>query len=102
MRNVRIEVVNPINEYAVKESIKTFIKYTVLFELNDEETRHKIKRDIDVVFGSYLREVFESYEIVCNESNNNEFVIDNNTFVLDIFVDGKLWDFNIDTSDLRK
>jgi len=72
----------------VEKAIANMAKYTVLFEFNDNITRQNFINAVE----PYLRNVagrrgIERFQVVCDESNNTPYVINNNGFVGDIYID---------------
>ena len=70
----------------LEKAIAKAAKY-LLFEFNDTFTRLRFKQMVE----PYLRDVqgrrgIYEFNVVCDESNNTPFVIDNNAFVGDIYI----------------
>jgi len=70
----------------LEKAIAKAAKYQ-LFEFNDEFTRLRFKQMVE----PYLRDVqgrrgIYDFKVVCDETNNTPFVIDNNAFVGDIYI----------------
>jgi len=70
----------------LEKAIAKAAKY-LLFEFNDEFTRLRFKQMVE----PYLRDVqgrrgIYDFQVVCDETNNTPFVIDNNAFVGDIYI----------------
>jgi len=70
----------------LEKAISKASKY-LLFEFNDTFTRLRFKQMVE----PYLRDVqgrrgIYEFQVVCDESNNTPFVIDNNAFVGDIYI----------------
>ncbi len=70
----------------LEKAIAKAAKY-LLFEFNDTFTRLRFKQMVE----PYLRDVqgrrgIYDFNVVCDESNNTPFVIDNNAFVGDIYI----------------
>lgn len=70
----------------LEKAIAKAAKY-LLFEFNDSFTRLRFKQMVE----PYLRDVqgrrgIYDFNVVCDESNNTPFVIDNNAFVGDIYI----------------
>jgi len=59
----------------------------VLFEKNDEETRSLFSSMItDYLEYVKIRKGIYSYRVVCDETNNTPYILNNNSFVIDIYV----------------
>ncbi len=72
----------------LKKTLKRSLMQYVLDVNNNSKTRLRIWSNIDGFLGSVkAREGLNNYEIICNETNNNQYVIDNNELNVDIYVD---------------
>lgn len=70
----------------LEKAISTFAKYQ-LFEFNDEVTRRRFVNAVT----PFLRNVqsrrgIDEFKVVCDETNNTPYVIQNNSFVADIYI----------------
>lgn len=58
-----------------------------LFELNDSETRKKVKTFLDEHYGKIKsKKGIYDFKVICDETNNFSSVIDSNQLVVDIYV----------------
>lgn len=70
----------------LKKAIGDAARYK-LFELNDEFTRSSFKSEVDAYLDN-IRSLGGIYDfrVVCDDTNNTAYVIDNNQFVSDIYI----------------
>lgn len=65
----------------MKEEIANYLTHEILFEINDEETRNKVKEGLTCIASKFSDEVL----VVCDESNNPVESINNNELHVDIY-----------------
>lgn len=70
----------------LKTKISDYLKYA-LFDFNDEFTREQLSSHVEV----YLQQVksrrgIEAFQVVCDASNNTEYIRDNNQLIMDVYI----------------
>jgi len=69
----------------VQEKVKDDLPNLVMFELNDEYTRETATTYLNGILEKILDTWIKEFYVVCDETNNDEIIIANNEFVVDIF-----------------